>query len=1112
METVSEVSTLYRAGLQAGDVMLTWTRTAAPPANPEPASGVFRSYFDWLDLVAEQAPRGTVVLTGRRGTKPIVLTVKPGLWTAQVRPELPAELESSYARGEIFLEGGDLESAWSAWELLLSDARFEENGGWRAWFLLRTGDIWAQLENLEFAAKSYLYLLRRTTDPREKIEASHALGELNLLLGRLDRAEVMIEAAISLENALNPESLKGTEFLSRLGWISILREKRHKGRDHFQRALRLRRRLAPQSLLVAASLSYLANIAGVNGELDVGLDLAAEALRIHQHLAPGSLEVAESLRVLGFYLADGGELGRAQGYASQAMELFQRFARESRSVARTWSLFARIANLRGDPDRSYHYNLRALQVTESLAPGSLEVAGRLAQLGKVAEERGQLDLADDYHHQVFELCRRIAPKSHSMAGALKNLGDVAAARGDWDRSHGYYLEASALSESIAPGSAAVAVSFRDLGKVAAKRGELERAYRYYLRGQNIIEKFAPNSLFVADSLANLGKISADLGKLNRSREYHLRALDLYRRFAPKITSTAKIQNDIGKIALASGDLEVAHESFTRSLEAFENQLSRLGGSYDSQIGFRARNSIFYRDLMDVLHTLGRDDEAFHVLERSKARTLLKMLTERKVRLPSEVPEALKKERRQLANQFDLTQQELRNLRLPRDQDTVEDIHYRLDQLRWKADEIEEKVRRSSPRLAALQYPEPLTTDDARQRLDQGTALVSFSVGRKSTYVFVLRQGEELQVHKVCLEEGTLRKKIENFRAALDAGRTPGLSTESSKNLGRELYRDLLLAVEPWLAGADRILLIPDGPLHLLPFAALLRETAANDSPEPNEQYLIEWKPLHFSASTTVYAKLLEDRHSKKVPIEEDTALELAAFGDPDFGDGSFFERDSPDDPQAGSAIERGLFNWEPLVFSRREVEGIVKLFPQSARAYLGEEATEEQIKALGSRPKILHIATHGYYDDRMPLSSAVVLSLPEGSPEGRDNGLLQAWEIIEQLYLDADLVVLSACDTGRGKLREGEGLISLSRAFQVAGARTVIASQWSADDMATAELMVAFYRHLRAGQSKDEALRSAQIELIRAQKECTGRGGEPRLVDTYTPYHWALFQVIGDYQ
>lgn len=198
-----------------------------------------------------------------------------------------------------------------------------------------------------------------------------------------------------------------------------------------------------------------------------------------------------------------------------------------------------------------------------------------------------------------------------------------------------------------------------------------------------------------------------------------------------------------------------------------------------------------------------------------------------------------------------------------------------------------------------------------------------------------------------------------------------------------------------------------------------------------------------------------------------------------------------------AAFERRGFDFEPLPFSRSEVESIATLYPGRARVYLGAAATEEAVGEAARQSDVLHIAAHGVLDRRVPLDSGLALTIPEEIVPGRENGLLQAWEIIDRLDLDADLVVLSACETGLGRELGGEGLIGLTRALQLAGARSVVASLWAVRDRATAELMTRFHRHLRTGLPKDRALRAAKLELLHED------GG---------PGVWAAFQLYGDWR
>src|SRR6185436_19141127 len=318
---------------------------------------------------------------------------------------------------------------------------------------------------------------------------------------------------------------------------------------------------------------------------------------------------------------------------------------------------------------------------------------------------------------------------------------------------------------------------------------------------------------------------------------------------------------------------------------------------------------------------------------------------------------------------------------------------------------------------------------------------------------------------------------------------------------RSLYRKLLGPVLPLIQKSERLLLVPDGPLERLPWGALRREAA--DVP----QFVSEWKPLHLAPSATVFAEIERSRR----PAGERSNPELAAFGDPLCGEPAPTAVPLSGEARQSQSADRGR-SCEPLPAARAEVTEIGRLFPNHARLYLGGEATEEKAKALGRYVRSLHFATHAILDARFPLDSAIVLTQSETFGEGRDNGLLQAWEIFEQVRLDADLVVLSACESGLGKEMGGEGLIGLTRAFQYAGARSVLASLWKISDRITAELMVRFYKHLKDGMAKDEALRAAQMELIQGPVRVKNEKGEEEETDASAPYYWAAFQIYGDWQ
>ena len=190
--------------------------------------------------------------------------------------------------------------------------------------------------------------------------------------------------------------------------------------------------------------------------------------------------------------------------------------------------------------------------------------------------------------------------------------------------------------------------------------------------------------------------------------------------------------------------------------------------------------------------------------------------------------------------------------------------------------------------------------------------------------------------------------------------------------------------------------------------------------------------------------------------------------------------------------------------SRKEVEEIATLFGKSATVRLDLQATETAVRQESRNHSILHFAIHGWLDDQIGLNSGLVLTRPELSgrkPTREDNGLLQAWEIFDQLRLNADLVVLSACDSGLGQELGGEGLIGLTRSLQYAGARSIAVSLWEVDDASTAELMKAFYRQLQKGTSKDVALQNAMAAV--RDNQTNPRWRHPR--------YWSAFILVGSW-
>ncbi|HTG35616.1 MAG TPA: CHAT domain-containing tetratricopeptide repeat protein [Thermoanaerobaculia bacterium] len=997
--------------------------------------------------MTEQAPRGTVRLHGERNGAATLFEVPKGAWDARVRPAMAEDPLRTYTEGRRRVEAGDLEGGIALWNQLVQNMEQQTAPGLKCWLLLQVSKTRAKIRQGEKARSALQAALAQARDAQTQVTLWEALGRSYELANEMVHAETSLRSALEVGEIAWGESLQVASTMTRLGTILRRQNRLNEAAQLQSRALEIRQRWAPDSLEVVDSLHQLSSVASARGDLEVVAELNRRALGILTRWSPDSLAMAGTLSNLAGLAIDRGLFG-------EATETLQ----------------------------------RVLAILERRSPDSLQMATSLDDLGLVASKRGDTESAVELHQRALAIRERLAPDSLGTAYSLGNLGAITLKSGDLAPAAELYQRALTIWGKAAPQGLGVAGCLDSLGNIAGLRGDLDEAWDLHRRALEIFNRLAPGGLLMAVTLNHVGMDAEARSDLNLALDLHQRALAIHERLAPGTLEEAMTLQQLGRLYRRTRRSDQAAQLFTRAVDALESQVGKLGGSQDLQATFRAQHEEIYRDAIEVELARGHAAEAFHLVERSRARSFLTLLSERDLAFSSEIPDALERSRRDNAAGYDQTLRKLAQWTPASGEEAREALHGELSRLRRERDEIATEIRKASPRLAELRQPQPLDLAAARKVLDRGTLALSYSVGKEQTALFAVTREGGLRVEILPVGEARLRQDVESF---LDRIR----SQEAPADLSRSLYRALIGPVADLVERSERVLILPDGPLHRLPFGALLRDTAGR------RQYLAEWKPLHAALSLTVYRTLRRGEPSQ--------SARLVAFGDPRYPKDIVASGETRDLVLRSPGLRS--FDWEPLPYSRREVESIAKAYPE-ARLYLGEEATEEQAKSVARDARVLHFATHGYIDDKTPLDSALVLTIPEGLPAGRDNGLLQVWEIFESVRLDADLVVLSACESALGREVSGEGLIGLTRAFQYAGARSVVATLWDVTDQVTAELMARFHRHLAAGLTKDEALRAAQIELIRQPVQITTSQGQTVETDASAPFFWAAFQLFGDWR
>jgi CHAT domain-containing protein len=348
----------------------------------------------------------------------------------------------------------------------------------------------------------------------------------------------------------------------------------------------------------------------------------------------------------------------------------------------------------------------------------------------------------------------------------------------------------------------------------------------------------------------------------------------------------------------------------------------------------------------------------------------------------------------------------------------------------------QELAQAAPELATLVSVDAIDTSALRALLPEDETLVEYFYGRDGLYAFVAtRDG----VSATRLDGGGLAEDVIALRKAIQQ---PGIGWQEP---AKKLYLRLVAPIRGRL-GTANLLVVPHGVLHYLPFNAL----------HDGDRFLVQSYAIRLLPAATVLKFL------QAAPPERPGTL--LALGNPDLGNKDY-----------------------DLPFAQAEAEAVAKTMLHS-RALLRGDASRAAFRKYSSDFQFIHIASHGDFEPEQPLDSSVLLA-----PEGTDDGRLTVSDLYS-MRIGADLVTLSGCETGLGRIANGDDVVGLTRGFLYAGTRTIVASLWQVEDQATGELMIAFYRSLAKGLAKRDALRAAQIEQLRKQPH---------------PFYWAAFQLTG---
>lgn len=836
---------------------------------------------------------------------------------------------------------------------------------------------------------------------------------------------------------------------------------------------------------------------------------------------------AHTLTLVGFTYSIQGRYSEALTAFKASLEIAEKLDWKPRII----DLHGHIGNAhykQGDYEQALERFRMSLSLADA-AKSQQKYAAALLQIGDVLFIVGDHVGAADHLQRGLTLTETAKNRSGyqamddraAMAHAWDRLGEIQAEQGDLKSALESYQKGVRLLESITVEGYAESTAdlMNNIGVLEAAQGRLAEAMKYHQKALAFSEKLGIEP-GIASSLTHIANLLDKQNDASRSLEASLRAVEIADRMGDReiLWSAHTIA---GKANRKLGKPEEALRAFADAMSVIESLRLNVASQH-ARASYFARMQEPYEQSMDLQFELHRrrpanrfDITAFEVSERQRARSLLDALNEASVGIRQGVDRDLLSRERDLLQQLNAKRENqwgllsgmnarpVQTLRGSAREERTEILTKEIDKLTAEYQQVQSQIKEQSPRYAALTQPQPLKLAEIqRDVLDADTVLLEYSLGEKRSFLWAVSKNAifSYELPPRSQVEAAVRRSY----AQLSDGKLPvDAKTQDNYADSAQLLSKMLLGPVADKLGNKRIVVVADGALQFLPFGSL-----PNPKTNIGQPLIVEYEVISLP-SASMLPVLRQERSNRSNP-----AKGVAVFADPVFSDTDERLMVGKRQPSATrdlnhSALQRAFsfaydsetpFSIPRLPFTRREAESIFANSPQSTSIMsLDFEASRDSLMNRDlSGFQFLHLATHGILNSEDPELSGIVLSLvnEKGEPS---NGFIRLNEIYN-LDLNADLVVLSACQTALGKEVRGEGLIGLTRGFMYAGSPRVVASLWKVDDVATAELMKIFYQKMLKEKLRPAAaLRAAKVAMWKTKRWSS-------------PYYWAAFELQGDWR
>lgn len=752
--------------------------------------------------------------------------------------------------------------------------------------------------------------------------------------------------------------------------------------------------------------------------------------------------------------------------------------------------------------------IRTLHEVESHFPeglDKLEKATLLTRIGRYYLTYGELRTARDYLQRSIELYEAVN-YGLGVSEISTILGQISARLGDDSVALSYFARAHELLKKT--DVTGLGLVDENLGEFYFERGNPELAGGYLRSALTNFEKSGIKHAIARVKIA-IGRLGEQQGNLTLARVNYESALALNREISG-VDGAADALFDLARLDLGSNNFDSALTRNSESLSLTE-QLQEKSGSDLLRSSFRSLSYERYLQQVEILMKLDsvspNGDFAIRALqaaERARARSILENLALAEAGSEAPADNAVAEKEKELRESLNDRSDELTNLlRSDGTRAEIDTVESQIGALEHQLDEIRGEQLTANPAYAAAKNPAPLDVSSFRRDvLDVNSVLLEYTLGKYASYLWVVDKNE-IKAFRLP-PSADLEKKIDLLRRSMTAPKPVDgdsyrerqariAQAEATYSPLAHEVSDLILGPAADKLQGKRLMIVPDGGLNYLPISALPRPNSASDDP------LLLTDDVLLEPSAAALA-LLE---AKRAVDTTRRTRDLLVFSDPVFSrdDARFSiltsEQRSGDPPIARFGPTDSFDSLPRLPASGDEARAITDIVGNARTdVFSGFAATRQRLMETDlSQYKVLHFATHGFVDQERPELSAIVLSRFDASGGEIDEAVRP--RDIYAMKLNADLVVLSSCETATGKEVKGEGVMGLNNAFLQAGARSVVASLWQVEDNATNLFMREFYSGMVKGLTASDALRQAKIKLYR----------DPQFS---SPFFWAAFTIEGD--